>query len=346
MSAPEPQVKPSSRVFDHYRPVDGVRRRPAAVVVPDRRPGVSPAARRRPSRWHRARHRSGSRGPRPSPPGTRPGHGRSPGRARPERFPAPQPGEIGSWDELNPGRADRLVTGHGDDHLDQLRCFPELGHQPLAELRRRVPGERQVMHGHHRLDAGIGRSPGPAARRRVARHRSRWQRSRRPASAPIFRSTRCLPAGRSCSGSASSRLPLPPPTSGRRRPIGEPARSRTAGGYHSTIPLRRYGFEGQSGLGGCSAPLFLGTWRGVGVVQCEHADRGPAAGVRFDVRRHREHPSGVVLARTVPGYPAGDHGVGGLRTRRSGLRPGAGPGRLQHQFPLAGGAPIRASWPS
>ena len=54
----------------------------------------------------------------------------------------------------HPGRADRLVTGHGDDHLDQLRCFPELGHRPLAELSGRVPGECQVMHGHHRLDAG------------------------------------------------------------------------------------------------------------------------------------------------------------------------------------------------
>src|SRR6266571_1540793 len=52
--------------------------------------------------------------------------------------PAPHPGEIGSWDELHSGCADRLVAGHGDDHLDQLRCFPELGCQPLAELRRRV----------------------------------------------------------------------------------------------------------------------------------------------------------------------------------------------------------------
>ncbi len=42
-----------------------------------------------------------------------------------------------------------------------------------------------------------------------------------------------------------------------------------------------------------------------------------------------------MLARTVPGYLAGDHGVAGQRTQRSGLRAGAGPGRLQHQFPLA-----------
>jgi len=40
-----------------------------------------------------------------------------------------------------------------------------LGHQPLAEPRRRVPGERQVMHGHHRLERRPGRSPDPAARR-------------------------------------------------------------------------------------------------------------------------------------------------------------------------------------
>jgi hypothetical protein len=57
----------------------------------------------------------------------------------------------------------------------------------------------------------------------------------RPAATAIFRSTRCLLAGRSCSGSASNRLPPPPLTSGRRKPLGEPARCRTAGRWHSAI---------------------------------------------------------------------------------------------------------------
>jgi len=30
-------------------------------------------------------------------------------------------------------------------------------------------------------------------------------------------------------------------------------------------------------------------WKGTDVVRREHADRGSAAGVRFDARRHREH---------------------------------------------------------
>ena len=76
----------------------------------------------------------------------------APGR---DGSPAPQAGEIGSRDELHPGRADRLVAGPGHDHLNQLRGFPELGRQPLAEPWRRVPGEREVMHGHHRLHAGL-----------------------------------------------------------------------------------------------------------------------------------------------------------------------------------------------
>ncbi len=47
----------------------------------------------------------------------------------------------------------------------------------------------------------------------------------------------------------------------------------------------------------CSAPFFLSTWKRAGVIRREHADRGPAAGVRFRARRHREHAG----ARCWPG---------------------------------------------
>ncbi len=53
-----------------------------------------------------------------------------------------------------------------------------------------------------------------------------------------------------------------------------------------------------------------------------------------------------MLARLVPGRPAGVHGVVYRCPGRSGLRDGTGPARLQHELPLARGAWPRASWPS
>jgi hypothetical protein len=54
--------------------------------------------------------------------------------------------------------------------------------------------------------------------------------------------------------------------------------------------------------------------------------------VRDDAREYTAAQCWVVAA---PGCPSGDHGVVCPRAGPSGLRAAAGPGRLQHEFPLA-----------
>jgi Ketopantoate reductase PanE/ApbA C terminal len=74
----------------------------------------------------------------------------------------------------------------------------------------------------------------------------------------------------------------------------------------------------------CSAPFFMSTWKRAGVVQREHADPGPAAGVRFHARRHREHPA-ARRGQGGAGCPAGVHGV--VCRRPGGPGCGVAPGR-------------------
>jgi hypothetical protein len=118
---------------------------------------------------------------------------------------------------------------------------------------------------------------------------------------------------------------------------------RSQSGPPKLSPQRDSASPGVTKASGCKAHTAANGFRVHGLLDC-HLHLFGLGGLSGLVRDDSVSTGGVVPARAMLACPAGDHAVRYLVNQAVGLRPGAGPGRLQHQFPFGARCLVRASW--